>query len=279
MGSDSRSGARPVLPVAVAGLIIAGCGAGGADAPLHSSPALRLVAYHGCGGLLDGLRSATAAHVGPYGLAGDPIMRPLAGGRVPGDVRAAAAVPYSATNVQEPGVDEPDLVKTDGRRIITATGGRLHVVDAASRRQTGTLDLGADAPWFPGELLLGGDRALVILRPAITPMRGGITDIAPRRQSLRAVLVDLAGTPRVVGSVSAEGAYVDARQVGSVARIVLRSTPNIAFPSRRGGANDAEATAANRAAVRKAPLDAWLPRISVAQGRARPTGPTSTASA
>jgi hypothetical protein len=277
MGSDSHSGARPVLAVAVAGLIIAGCGASGAGSPLPSSPALRLVAYDDCGQLLGGLRKAAAAHVGPYGLAGDPIMRPLAGGRVPGDARASqpATTPHSDTNVQEPGVDEPDLVKTDGRRIVTAAGGRLHVVDAASRKETGTLDLGAGAAWSPGELLLSGDRALVVLRPAITFMRGDDTGrivdggVAPQSQGPRLVLVDLAGAPRVVSSLQADGAYVDARQVGSVARLVVRSAPHITFPQRRGG-SDADATAANRATVSKAPVDAWLPRFSVTRdGRTR----------
>jgi hypothetical protein len=86
MGSDSASGARPVLTVAAAGLIIAGCGVSGAGSPVRPPPSLRLVAYDDCGQLLGGLRKAVAAHVGPYGLPGDPIMRPLAGGRVPGDV-------------------------------------------------------------------------------------------------------------------------------------------------------------------------------------------------
>ena len=268
MGSDTRAGARPVLAVAAAGLIIAGCGASGAGSPIRSSPSLRLVAYDGCGPLLGGLRKATAANVGPYGLGTDSMVRPLAGGRVPGDARAAQAAPHSDTNVQEPGVDEPDLVKTDGRRIVTATGGRLHVVDAASRKETGTLDLGAGAPWSPGELLLSGDRALVVLRPAITFVRSDDTgrvvdgEVAPKTQGPRLVLVDLAGAPRVVSTLQADGAYVDARQVGSAARLVVRSAPRIAFPPRRGG-TDAAATAANRAAVDKAPLDAWLPRLSV----------------
>src|SRR3954468_22800311 len=124
MGIESVSGARPVLAVAAAGMIVAGCGASGAGSPIRSSPSLRLVAYDDCDQLLGGLRKATAAHVGPYGLGGDLIL-PLEGGRVPGEARAAQpdAMPHSDTNVQEPGVDEPDLVKTDGRRIVTATGG------------------------------------------------------------------------------------------------------------------------------------------------------------
>src|SRR3954452_350905 len=88
MGIESVSGARPVLAVAAAGMIVAGCGASGAGSPIRSSPSLRLVAYDDCGQLLGGLRRATAAHVGPYGLGTDPIMRPLPGERVPGDARA-----------------------------------------------------------------------------------------------------------------------------------------------------------------------------------------------
>ncbi|MDN3356662.1 beta-propeller domain-containing protein [Actinomadura sp. DC4] len=230
------------------------------------------MAYDDCGELLSGLRKATAAQVGPYGLAGGPIMHPLAPGRVPGDAQAdkPAATPHSDTNVQEPGVDEPDLVKTDGRRIVTTAAGRLHVVDAASRKETGTVDLGAGAAWSSGELLLSGDRALVVLRPALTFTRGepGIVDggvAAPKGQGPRLVLVDLSGPPRVVSSLQADGAYVDARQVGSVARVIVRSAPRLTFPRRRGG-SDADATAADRAAVRAAPLDAWLPRYSVTRG-------------
>jgi uncharacterized secreted protein with C-terminal beta-propeller domain len=273
MGSDSGSGARPILAVAAAGLIIAGCGAGGATSSPHPAPSLRLVAYDDCGGLLRGLREATAAHVGPYGLPGDSMMRPLASGRVPGNAKAVDQAPdtaHSTTNTQEPGIDEPDLVKTDGRRIVTASGGRLHVIDAASRKETGTADLRAGAAWSPGELLLSGDRALVVLRPAITFARdniGGITDIAPipRGQGPRLVLVDLKGAPRVVSSLQADGAYVDARLTGSVARLVIRSAPSITFPPPRGGA-DADATATNRRVVQHAPLDAWLPHYKVTRG-------------
>ncbi|MGI5226616.1 beta-propeller domain-containing protein [Actinoallomurus sp. CA-142502] len=270
MGSDSRSGARPILAVAVAGLIIAGCGAGGAATHVRPGSSIRLVAYDDCGELLGGLRKATAAHVGPYGLGGDPVMRPLAGGRVPGDMKAGqqTATPHSDTNVQEPGVDEPDQVKTDGRRIVTVARGRLIVVDTASRRRTGSLDLRAGGAWSAGELMLYGDRALVVLHPAITFAREGIVDVpgtAPGGSGPRLVLVDLRGTPRVVSSMQVDGSYVDARRTGPTARIVVRSAPRIAFPQRHGG-TDAEATAANRRAVRSAPLDAWLPRYSVTRG-------------
>jgi hypothetical protein len=277
-GAGARPGIRPAIALAAAGLVIAGCAASGTGHPPGPSPTLRLAAYDNCADLLTGLRRATAAHVGPYGLAGEPIMRPLRGGRVPGDTgivpqgdaKAAAPdqAPYSATNVQEPGVDEPDLVKTDGRRIVTVARGRLRVVDAASRKVTGTLDLTDGRGPASADLLLRGDRVLVVMRSPLLygppPYAGD--DAGPPVSGYggaRVVLVDIHGAPRVVSSMRTDGSFVAARQIGSVARLVVRSVPHLAFPQR---APDADATAANRKIVERAPLDAWLPGYSVTRG-------------
>ena len=75
----------------------------------------------------------------------------------------AGAVPddTSQTNVQEAGVDEPDIVKTDGRVIWALEGGRLNAVDAraARPRLLSSLDLSSHAP---DALLRSGDRMLVL---------------------------------------------------------------------------------------------------------------------
>ena len=43
--------------------------------------------------------------------------------------RSAAGAPaHSDTNIQEAGVDEPDIVKTDGRRIVAVAQGRVHLI-------------------------------------------------------------------------------------------------------------------------------------------------------
>ena len=44
---------------------------------------------------------------------------------------AQQGVDYSGTNVQEEGVDEPDLVKTDGKTVFAVWNGRLNAVDVA----------------------------------------------------------------------------------------------------------------------------------------------------
>src|SRR5690348_14866282 len=162
-------------------LLLSGCTHGAAPGrPDAAGPApdLKLVAFDSCAELLDGLRTAAKAAVGPYGFGGVMVAaeRSGAGPIVTLDNGAPAAAPgalppgdatpkFSGTNTHEVGVDEPDLVKTDGKRIVTVAGGVLRVVDAASRRLSGSLSLdlsGNKAMLGSGaNLLLAGDRALV----------------------------------------------------------------------------------------------------------------------
>jgi uncharacterized secreted protein with C-terminal beta-propeller domain len=144
----------------------------------------------------------------------------------------AAGVPaYSGTNVHEQGVDEPDMVKTDGRRIVTVSGGVLRVVDAASRTVTGSLDLRTESGG-QGTLLLSGDRALVMMSPSVSFIVDGRIGGGPIRDGsigvgTQILLVDLRGELRLISRYRGDGRLVDARQNGSVARVVLSSTPQI----------------------------------------------------
>jgi uncharacterized secreted protein with C-terminal beta-propeller domain len=186
------------------------------------------------------------------------------GERAPVSEKAAvppAAAAYSGTNVNEAGVDEPDLVKTDGRRIVTVRDGVLRVVDPVTRVQTGRLDLGPDAAG-EAQLLLSGDRALVLASGRA--FQGGPRRIRPMGGEAEVLLVDLAGTPRVISRYHGSGTLVDARQTGSVARVVLSSAPSITFPFRAN--STAGLLRENRSVVAEAPLTAWLPSWEITTG-------------
>ena len=84
---------------------------------------------------------------------------------------------YSGTNTHEAGVDEPDLVKTDGQRIVTVSGGH-----AAGRRRgqparSPARSTSATPPTASlrtaGDLLLAGDHALVLSPAAYATRRSG----------------------------------------------------------------------------------------------------------
>ncbi|MBO2463060.1 beta-propeller domain-containing protein [Actinomadura violacea] len=273
--------ARTIAPVAAASLL-AGC-AGSPGSPARPDSPVRLVAYDGCAPLLDGLREATAARVGPYGLGGAvPLLRKgvlpenQAEGAAPNGATPdaqAAAPQHSTTNAHEPGADEPDIVKTDGRRIVALARGRLQVIDAASRKVVHTVSPPGKTAWTgDAQLLLSGDRVLVLsqrmpIRPLLRGPRPGIVPGGAITPQTDLTLIDLAGTPKVVGTMTSGTAYVDARQTGSVARIVVRSTPDIDFPPPKGPAGSQDdAVRRNRETVRKAPLDAWLPAFQVSAG-------------
>jgi hypothetical protein len=273
---------------------LAGCTATATDPGRGGGPpapgSFRLVAFDSCDEAITGLRTAAKAVASPYGF-GDGVywaedsrggiagaeappvptqQRGSAGEKSMGD--SAVAPDYSGTNTHEVGVDEPDLVKTDGRRIVTLSGGVLRVVDPASRAITGFVDLtdGGDpeSRMVGGDILLSGDHALVLLqqsymyRGGAEPMANG--RIAPELDMVgpKLLLVDIAGQPRVLSSMVVDGGLVDARQVGSTARVVIRSAPRIRFPQ-LNDATDKQRTRAMQDIIDGAPLDLWLPRIQV----------------
>ena len=67
------------------------------------------------------------------GGAGNPFWRvpmPAQADTAGGADSAASAPEHSDTNIQEAGVDEPDIVKTDGRRIVAVAQGRVHLISS-----------------------------------------------------------------------------------------------------------------------------------------------------
>ncbi|MEV0325025.1 beta-propeller domain-containing protein [Micromonospora echinospora] len=271
---------RGIIALTALGLI-AGCTTATPEPDRTDRPttAIRLVAFDSCADALADLRAAARKSVGPWGLTGGPQPQTAAGaergGARSGAAPADAPPQHSATNNHEAAADEPDVVKTDGNRIVTLTDGVLRVVDPSRRTQTGRLDLRRvtkNGHWWAGRLLLHDDRAIVLTtgmynRAPGTPR----SDVTPSTDT-RAFLVDLAGTPRLLGSYRIDGDLVDARKIGDTARVVVRSRPLISFPPFAKDATDAERIAANQATIDRAPVEDWLPRYEWTDGGERRTG-------
>lgn len=239
-----------------------------------------LTAFNSCQDALSALRKAAQASITQYGLptegmATDRGEFPAADGAAAAAPSAAAAAPaaapaggasapaYSGTNDYTAGVDEPDLVKTDGSRIVTVSGNTLEVIDAASHQVTGTLNLtSAGISGGTVNLLLSGSHALLIAQNTV--FFGG-ADPGVDQYGPRFLLVDLTGSPRVLASYTIDGNLIDARQVGSVVRIVTQYAPVIRFPDLPDGTSNAGRMAAYRAAAGSAGLDAWLPSYAATE--------------
>ena len=258
---------------------------GGAE--LASTTSLQ--AFDDCGELLGYFREqATAAGVGAYGSAVEEDAASAAGAEGAesgGDSAGGAAAPptaagldsapraaadtggeggFSGTNLQEVDVDEPDTVKTDGEVIVALAGAELHVVEPgdAGPRLLGTVALEQEGS---SELLLAGERATVLTRtygtPGATTRSSSDVPVGGPGVALTVVsTVDIGdpSNPRVTESRTFEGDYVSARMTGTLARLVLRSSPSLGHPEpavlERG-----ELETWVEDAVAEAPLDAWLP--------------------
>ena len=115
-------------------------------------------------------------------------------------------------------------MKTDGKRVVSIVDGVLRVVDVASRKQTAVVRLDGENGGYPTQLLLYGDRALVMSSMA---MGYAVPEIAPGEPTpnpvpsdtmpleSQLVLVDLTGAGAILATLSVDGNYLDARQVGS----------------------------------------------------------------
>jgi uncharacterized secreted protein with C-terminal beta-propeller domain len=217
---------RPIVHLVVATL--AACVAGSALPPAGAVAASRLTAFSSCQELVDHAKRHALETIGTG--PGRPDQ-----GVTPTTEREAATEgeDFSSTNVQELGVDEPDIVKTDGATMFTVAGGRLRAVDArgAVPRVLGTLALPDSGDH---QLLLRGQRLLVLSNlsgPVPLPVDQGAERIAPYPTHNAAVLseVDVSNpaAPRVVRKLRVDGRYLNARLTGSVARVMVTSTPRV----------------------------------------------------
>lgn len=243
----------------------------GAPSIVIAQNASSLVLFDSCASVLDELEEEALERVGPYGL--DGIGLPFffhgegdfAAGGLPDPRRTsglesieqagskAAAPASSETNTQEAGIDEPDLVETDGRRLFDVRGGTLRVVDAASAELTATLPLGLVN--VDGAVLVG-DVLAVFANEPLSSQRGG---------EAKVVLVDVSSAPTIGERLTVDGFLVDARVVDGRVHVVTVSSPSIAFtyPTTGDQAAQDAATEANKERIRSSILADWLPSRTV----------------
>jgi uncharacterized secreted protein with C-terminal beta-propeller domain len=241
------AGAALAAGIAIAGAAVLGTEAGGG--PERAEASSRLTAFSSCDRLRGYLRRhRDAVYGGEMPIAVEDVAAaPAADGAAGfGESSPAPAPTEGGTNVQEEGVDEPDVVKTSGSLVYTVSGGRLRVVDTAGGTPAvlGSVELpgGPDVYSYDRELLIAGDRALVITRDY-----GGFgSSYSPRTVLTELDLSDPAA-PTVTSSMNVEGSYVSGRLTGATARVVVSAYPDVPVAETGNGR-------------------AWLPRAIVRAG-------------
>jgi uncharacterized secreted protein with C-terminal beta-propeller domain len=203
------------------------------------------------------------------------------GGPSPGEPPGQVALPsspatstHSQTNVQESGVDEPDIVKTDGRHMVIWEGPLLRVFDVRKgARLTDSVELPSR---FDGGLFLSGDTVVVIGSRFGAPKAAEqITHVHDRMwTNVTAYTIEDPTNIRLISSMDVEGELVDARLVRGVVRMVVRSSalgPQPVFPTDSTAKAQKKAESANARAIRASSVGDWVPHYVIQRGRAKAT--------
>ena len=293
---------RIMITAAVGALVLAAC-SGGFDtvSPTTSaSPrvsinlpnpraARALFPFDACDDLLDWTTDHAIDLVGPYGLDGygnyygpelDLVTSAVAEA-ADGAARSQSIPSVIGTNLQEVGIDEPDMVKTDGRRIVVLTGSTLQIVlvDGDDLTVAGSLDLG----FWSQHLYLDGDRVIVIAPSAgygPMPLVGDVvfeSDIAggfyPAQSEVATVAeIDISNPhdPELARTLQIDGRYISSRMVNGAIRLVVASRPTgfaWSFPEGGGLRSERIAEEENRDIVRNSTIENWLPYYVVTDRR------------
>ena len=192
--------------------------------------------------------------------------------KAPGDAVGSGG---TGTNLQEQGVDEPDIAKLRTGRLVVLAQGRIQVVTAeADPKMVGSLRLSSPEQVYGGaELLLVGERAMVVIQgyreqrqpqQSQTDAKRMVGSYLPGTPTTRLVLVDLStDQPRLIEEATYDAQYVSARLVGDTVRLVTTNRPQVRTTQPQAGGKAAERVAllANEAAAERLALSQVLPQV------------------
>jgi uncharacterized secreted protein with C-terminal beta-propeller domain len=157
-----------------------------------------------------------------------------------GDAEGDVGSNHSQTNNQEQGVDEADLIKTDGDYLYSLYKGQLIIVEAGDEgalSEAGRVDVGG----YANELFIYNDTAVVFSSLNDTEVPQELRYNSPgfdgvnydcwdgwcwnENQYARISLVDISDrtSPQVLRTVAYSGEYVTSRRVDNALRVVIYS--------------------------------------------------------
>ncbi|MGE5545225.1 MAG: beta-propeller domain-containing protein [Bacillota bacterium] len=134
---------------------------------------------------------------------------------------------YSGTNVQVAGVDEADVVKTDGNYIYQVNKQAIKIIRAypATKLQVSSTISFTDTGFTPQELYVDGNRLVVIgqsyAEHIYQSKKIGSPDVYPppvRNQFVKALVYDISDRSQVIKirEIEMEGNYLSSRKVGNI---------------------------------------------------------------
>ncbi len=153
----------------------------------------------------------------------------------------SVGVEYSETNVQVEGVDEADIVKTDGKYIYSFSKNRFAITDAYPVEEGEVISVTSFEEFAPQEMFVEGDKALLFGRKtkqypndgeigmemmiAPAPCFGGYCGGWGSTSAIRLYDISDKSAPALEKEVEFEGSYLTSRLIGKKAYFVVNSWP------------------------------------------------------
>lgn len=135
---------------------------------------------------------------------------------------------FSTTNVQVAGVDEADIVKTDGKYIYCVSEDKVFIVRAYPPENSGILSV-IEPEGGLEDIFINGDRLAIMghsTLPQSTNIKSGLTYISYLDLSARKTFVEVYDisdrkNPKELKRISLEGKYFDSRMIGKFVYLIV----------------------------------------------------------
>lgn len=149
------------------------------------------------------------------------------------------ALDYSNTNVQVEGVDEADIIKTDGKYIYYLSEGILHIINAENLEEISYINYrdteSLNNAFSPREIFLANNKLVVVgdfYSYEITQTKSRIFDLEDVAYSnsskfAEAIIYDVSNPreAKIVREVKIDGNYNNSRMIGSNLYFISTKTP------------------------------------------------------
>lgn len=197
------------------------------------------VAFSSCGDLQETLAAAYGEKGGRGGVLEDAVVFSSSEGSDSTQTGGGES-DYSKTNVQVEGVDEADIVKTDGKYIYLVHGATIRIVQAlpADNLREVAVVQGGDVNFIAQELYVDGDRLTVIGRTSL-PYEFFPTEddgkprvgYLPYTPMTKVYVYDISNPaqPSEIRHVAFEGSYHSSRKVDAMVYLVMNQYPFYTF--------------------------------------------------